>query len=544
MASKAQTEVRPVVPVEWDKDHTPRQTHREAAQLIKTLGLEIEIPPLHEAEDWWIEQARATPAAFMWYVLGLKPAKHHLEWFQLALGPGGDRCIWIGPRGSAKTTASLALLAWWVGHHPWSSNVILSVSSAQAAARLEMLAKLLEHNLRYRRVFPHIVPDESKSWNRSQLSLRDSSMAYNQWLGLVRRLGDAKSPGLMAASLQDSKLVGARVAGKGMLLMDDLLDSKTGATAQLRNAAWERLAGDILPILMPGSRVLHVTTRWSDGDADNDYDGGDIAIRQMASGQYRYSIVQAVKRDDRGRLRSYWPELYPLSKLGATLDAIGSTWFKLAYMNTATALSGAVFLVDTLRNPLPDQLPVFEKLYVSVDPALSAKSSADETAIATIGVARNPRTRREQLYVLDIVSGRWQPEGTCQIIADVFDKAWNVFGEEPILLIEAVAAQELFLTVLTQQGRVPMHRVETHKPQVDKVLRARPLAAMAERWDLFLDTESLWYPKFLSQAVELPTGPSDDMIDAVSAVAYRESGTIAKGALAPKLHLVKIRGLQ
>jgi hypothetical protein len=484
---------------------------------------------VERTEEWWITESRINPLAFGQYVFGYVPNSHHVRWCKQFFNPENVNTIVIAPRGSAKTTWLMICLLWYMSHFPHSSNMILSVTALQAQKRLQFIAATIEHNERYQRVFPHIVPDNKKAWNKSELSIKDTRWRYSKWLFNLSRHGDGKSPTLYAAGVGGSGVVGSRVYG--ILALDDLLDSKTARTESIRDSIWDWLINTVIPILQGNNyRIWHVTTRWSDDD---------MAQRQIDSGEFTYSYTRALTRDHNGQLRSYWPTMFPVSKLAKILKQIGETAFQLMYMNVITGLNGEIFSADMLRNPVPKELPLYDEVIVSTDCAITDKESSDESVIATVGVWHNAEGY-PCMDVLDMLCGRWKPATTTRKMEKAYRKAQQRFKTLPVLLLETVSAHKIFLTLIAQNGKIPMHMINDYTPSVNKGIRARPMAAMGEdqriRFDIpdrstYDNDEGYlahWYHRTFSQLVQFTGKPDnpDDRVDVLTQIVQEYCGDV------------------
>lgn len=501
-----------------------------------------------KVEEQWVKWSRLNPLLFGQFVFGYKPARHHIRWAKQIFREDASRYqIIVAPRESAKTTWALIFLLWFIAHNPWTSNMIISVSYQQAKQRLDFIAKAIKHNERFKKVFPYLAQDTRKPWNATELSIYDTRLRYGQWIHKRASRADPKSPTLVAIGIQSSGIIGSRISG--MMLMDDIMDGKNIATQELRDDLERRINTELMPTLMKDARIVHISTRWA---------SDDIIQRQIDTGMFEYSVTRAFEVDENGRVIrdtnglpvSYWPEQWPISRLLQVQRLYGSTIFKLMYLNIPTGLSGELFNIDWLRQPLPEKLPDFRYVFVSLDPAITKKTRSDETAIAVVGVDENMR-----FYLLDMFHGKLHPQETAEKFIQMWRNAAVMYGVNPYALIESYAAQSLFITLIQNAnnqgiGKIPPHLLLTFRPTVDKVQRSRPFAAAAERGDFFMPQDGAeWIWAFQSQCIEFTGEPggSDDMVDAVSAVVYYLRGDVKSGAggafTNAKFSLAKIDGL-
>lgn len=148
--------------------------------------------------------------------------------------------------------------------------------------------------------------------------------------------------------------------------------------------------------------------------------------------------------------------------------------------------------------------------WVTVDPALSTKQTADYTAM--VAWARTPSGK---LLVEQVVRERLEAP-------DVLDRAAGLQAKWGGTWIgfEAVAYQ----ASLVQFGRRAGLTVEGITADRDKVQRALPLAAALERGDVLFRAEAPWLDDLERELLLFPNSPHDDQVDAL---AY---GVLAKQA--------------
>jgi hypothetical protein len=487
------------------------------AALKAAPNKKLRLVSARRAEEWWVEESRKNIAAYMRFVWGLQPAPHHLMWFKQMLDPAQDKTIIVGPRGSAKSTIALVFLSWYIGHFPHLANTLISVTLKQAQDRLETVRDIIEHNIRYQKVFPNIVLDKKRPNNKTALNVMRNDMPYGAWRSLVTRHSDPKSPTLFGSGVGGSQVIGSRCTG--ILLLDDLMDERNVATEALRDKLWTWVSQTLMPILTGNARVIHITTRWH---------SDDLVVRQISTGEWTFTYTRALIRGARGKLASYWPAVFPLKRLISIRKMVGGPIFKIMYMCIPTALTGDLFDIDMLRQGLPEERVDYRFLFVSIDPALKAKHQADDTAITVIGV---PPTM-DEMHILEIHAGKWKPETTASKISTIWANAWGKYGVEPITLMETAGAFEIFAVLLRNLGVVNMAKFHTDTPNIDKYIRALPLASIGELGGLYFNLEDPNYNKAVSQLLEFTgkDGNADDIVDTLSQVAKRVRGS-AKTAL-------------
>lgn len=504
-------------PSMYEEDSTPGKVRKGIngnGRNTKTGKKGVRLISAQRAEEWWIEQSRKNILAYMQYVWGLKPAQHHIMWFKQMLDQKFDKTIIIGPRGSAKSTIALIFITWYIGHFPHKANMLISVTLKQAQDRLETVKDMIAYNERYKRVFPNIALDKRRPNNKTTLNVKRTDIPYGTWRALVARNSDPKSPTLYASGVGGSGVIGSRCTG--VMVLDDLMDERNIATEDLREKLWTWVSQTLIPTLTGGARVIHITTRWH---------SEDLVVKQIETGEWSYTYTRALYRGADKRVRSYWPEEFPLSRLAKIRKTIGGPIFKIMYLCIATALKGALFEIDELRQDIPEDHPAYKHVVVSVDAAVKGRQQNDDSAIGVIGV---PATR-DAMYVEEIYTGKWRPETVAARISSIWADAWEKYGVKPTLLIETVGGQQLYVTLLKQIGVVDMESIVTVTPNTDKWSRALPLSALSSTYKLFFRTGMRDYHKAVSQLLEFTgdEGNADDIVDMLSQLAKRLRGDIA-----------------
>lgn len=480
---------------------------------------------IKKAADWWADKSRENPALYGEFVFGYEAAPHHKNWLSTLLDKNYDRFLIIAPRESAKSSWMVVLLAWSMGHFPLSTNFIGSVTAKQAEDRLRMVSDLYEYNPRHRLVFPELVPDNRRGWRLNEINIRSNSMPYNNWMSMVTRYGSPKDASLFAAGSGSGAVIGRRFSGWGII--DDPHDEDNSATEAQREKIFTWYQRTYINCLQAQARSCVITTRWNEDDLAG-------RLKKIPS----YKVIEVPAISIVGDIEtSYWPEHWPLSRLYAKRDEIGDALFGALYMNDVHALTGNVFIIDWLRKDLPDPLPEFTEMVISVDPALKKTAKADNTAIMLVGM-----DKRANYYVLDVWVDKWSPNEIVSNVEAIFNDATREFGFAPKVLVESVAYQETLATLMSEKGAVPDNLLFPIKPNTDKVLRARMPSARAQAGRVFIAQHKNWTGMLQSQFCSFTGEPhgKDDIVDAFTqAINFLDVGTSTQA----KLHKVVIPGI-
>ncbi len=151
-----------------------------------------------------------------------------------------------------------------------------------------------------------------------------------------------------------------------------------------------------------------------------------------------------------------------------------------------------------------------------VDPAISEKQDADNTAIVTIWIDR----RNNFIYVLECIAERMLPDKIIDTIFQTQRKWWSKVG------IEEVQYQKMLILEVQKQMRVrnTFFTLEWVKPQWEKVARIR--STLQGRYSSGSMLHNNSYPELEAELLKFPNGKHDDRIDALTwAVALSQTYT-------------------
>lgn len=158
------------------------------------------------------------------------------------------------------------------------------------------------------------------------------------------------------------------------------------------------------------------------------------------------------------------------------------------------AFDDQIFLPKYIQTGQPTNPIAFKVM--AVDLAISEKSSADETAIVTLGV----EYETNKIYELETVHGRWSFDAIINAIEDAYKR-----NKPDLLGVEYVAFQKSVGDVLTRKG-LPVIAL---RADTDKVRRAMSVSHIVEQGRVYINGAPL-----RRQLVEFPNGIHDDLVDA------------------------------
>ena len=196
---------------------------------------------------------------------------------------------------SKTTTITEAFLAYFIGHHPNTSNMLIQVSDDKAEETAEKIANLIMYNEDWKLVFPHITPakkpwgkdtgyqvkasrtkdivendlgeevawtdiTESGKWQQHIVkSWKDISEA--EWHALVVQRRD---PSFIGYGYRNSAIQGKRV--DGLLVIDDIHDDKNSFSDRELQGTLRKLRAIIMTRAKRKAWRVFIGTPWVEGD--------------------------------------------------------------------------------------------------------------------------------------------------------------------------------------------------------------------------------------------------------------------------------------
>jgi predicted phage terminase large subunit-like protein len=301
----------------------------------------------------------------------------------------------------------------------------------------------------------------------------------------------------IAAGVGSSHITGM---GADLLIADDLYGSRADAESGLcRDHVdhwWSGTFGTRATV--EGSIILS-GTRWHPDDQH---------ARLAARGGWQNVNLRAV--DDQGA--ALWPAAWPADKLDERRRELGDHDWHSLFLGEPRARGSAVFEGPGGRYTRAELVEVLRgggaRLVVACDPAASAKTHADHSAIVVAAIVGTGLARR--MFILDVKRIRVEVPELLNILRTVA----HDWGGAPVG-VEAVAG---FRAVPDMLKRIaPDLRVIPIQPRGDKFQRAQVLASAWKEGRVLLPADARpWMPAFCSE-FSLFSGlgdAADDQVDA------------------------------
>ncbi len=230
---------------------------------------------------------------YLEFVIRIKPAAHQQEWLEACQDIGnkasGQRYCIIAPPGAGKSVfIGVGFVSWIIGMNPELHYGLLSYADQVAWDRAKPIRDVIEKSSPFNYAFPDTVPDLS-SWDRRGFRVQREDLADPH-------------PTLRAGGIS-SAVVSYRLNG---LVLDDVLDVKTAATAKTRKRAYDDYVNAISTRMVKNAWQLCIGTRWS----DDDFIGELLRLKHHGAPVWTAIHVPAILPNG----KSYWPEQYSLDE--------------------------------------------------------------------------------------------------------------------------------------------------------------------------------------------------------------------------------------
>lgn len=262
--------------------------------------------------------------------------------------------VQMPPRHGKSQLTTINFPAWYIGRHP-DKEVITASYSADLAQDFGSKTRDLVNSENYYDIF--------------ETQLRDDEQARGKWR--TKEGGTYISTG-----------VGGPITGRGanLMIIDDPFKNREEADSEvIREKIWNWYLSTAYTRLEKGGAVIVIATRWHLDDLIGrllkaETEGGDEWVLVT------FPAIATEIEPNRGIGDALWPERFSLEVLENIKRNIGPYEWSSLYQQTPILTEGQEFRTEWLK--VIDEREVLAKdtmNYLTVDPALSKKSSADKT---------------------------------------------------------------------------------------------------------------------------------------------------------------------
>lgn len=306
------------------------------------------------SDDGYVDLVRGLAStddgAFAEYVSGLALPAHLREVQRFARRH--PRGVILMPRGHGKTTWAVHHVARRIGETQGRIKVGIATAAETDALKRSRAVRTLVEDRRFAEVFGWAAGGvASRKWSEGEWTVAGAE-GYAEKDATVR-----------AGSLWGLK-PGPRFE---LLVADDLIGPDECTTAPQRQKSADRFWSVIVPMVVPGGRIIVLGTRWH----------GDDLYAELAAKCWPVHLRQALGPDG----LALWPGYWSAERLAAERDQMGTAIFDLQYQNDPTGMGGNVFRRGWFRHV--DAVPAGGRR-VGIDLAASTRERADYTAAVEV----------------------------------------------------------------------------------------------------------------------------------------------------------------
>lgn len=379
--------------------------------------------------------------------------------------------VFMPPRHGKSMLCSQMFPAWYIGKHP-ERQIITATYGHSLASKFGRDVRNMVNEPRYRAIFPGTeLAEDSQAKDRFNTNRRGIYLATG---------------------------VGGAATGYGadLLLIDDPVKGRQEALSETISAnTWDWYLSVAHTRLMPNGAIVIILTRWSDND---------LAGRILAQEADQWDVVSLPAIEDN---KALWPEKYDLDALLAIKKSIGPIEFSCLYQQQPINQEDAEFKKYWFKYYKDDECPGNLKIYTTVDPAISKKASADESAVCTVGVSPT-----NDKYILEITHGRMNPSELINAIFQHIDKY-----DSSIVGIETVAYQEALshFMKLEMRKRNQFVKIQEIRTRADKEQKIRGLIPHYSNGTIW-HRAGIYCGNLEEQLLRFPVGAHDDLIDSLA----------------------------
>ena len=272
-------------------------------------------------------------------------------------------------RESAKTTIfSKFFLAFFIGHHPEMSSMVVRIIDDKANETTQAVANIIEHNPLWKLVFPDVVPDKAKGWGADGYEVKRNDISYEEWSEIKTEL--LPDPSFVGYGYKSGGIIGSRI--NGVFIGDDVHDKYNTASSRKLEEVKEWYKETMSPVPMAGSWKIWNYTPWLDND---------LYAWLEATGNYELFVtpllVEVDEDDPTGEIwphnsripisgqhyYRYWPEAWPWERITEKYGDTGQIGFARMYMLDLEALKGINLKAEWLHkypaSDIDNSWPVF-----------------------------------------------------------------------------------------------------------------------------------------------------------------------------------------
>jgi len=482
------------------------------------------IPTREETQIYLLKRAPKDFGAFLLAVSGgfIQLSKIHKEWFDAINDPNHQYINISTFPGSGKTTLIEYWIAWRMGQEPYLTWMIVCSAESKAVERLTAIRKILELTA-YKRIFPHISIDERESKTQTRFSIKstkwrydsETEISYTNWQTLLARFGELKESTIVGYGIMSEGILGARITGA--IVMDDIHNQKNILTEEQRFKVFNVIQNNVKSRLTVSKvskvpKLINICNRFHPTDA-----AGRLSelVREDGTPVWR-NVVTPIHDENENPT---YPEKFDKQKIERLREEYGgadSPSWKMLYLINPVGSSNNAFTLDRLRKALPEPLPDFSEIVITVDFAHTQSRTADYTVFTAI--ARDS-AKPFNVYVLDIM--RFKLSQVSDKIAQLitfYKRVNDIYGENcwvRYIVFENKDSEAERQFLESQAPEIPTHTIRIRS---DKSARLGEFEGYVQSGKVYFNTNMQYYNAMVGELMDFPAGKHDDICDTLSMI--------------------------
>jgi predicted phage terminase large subunit-like protein len=392
---------------------------------------------------------------------------------------GHRRALIELPRDHGKSVQVCLRVLWELGRDPSLRVKIVCASDAMAAERCRFLRDAIADNPRVRLVFPHLRP--GRPWGVTRFT--------------IARPAEGIGPSVTAVGV-GTVSTGSRA---DLLVCDDIVDVQALRSRADRERVKAFFHENLMNLLEPDGRFWGLFTPWHVDDLN-------ATLKRNPA----YALFRRAVGDN---LEPVWPEKWPAERLAQRRAEIGTLSFARAYRLVCVPEEDVPIRAEWVQIWI--EPAAYEQVVLSVDPAVSCKSTADRSALVTLG-----RTAANGVHCLEAVARRVSTPELVGLIEDADRR-----HRPDVILFESNAAFAGVRELLVRQARFGP-KVKPVVQTKDKMSRVHAFSVPVENGSFRLrgaraNQVDPGQQELFDELTAFPFGEHDDLLDAAaSGTAY------------------------
>lgn len=383
----------------------------------------------------------------------------------------------VPPRYSKTELAVINFMAWCFGKAPDSEFIHVSYSATLAANNASQTRNLVL-DPSYKRVFP-------------ELKLRDDSKAKDDWRTIDGGVCYSQGTGGTITGFGAGKL---RDSFGGAIIIDDPHKASEARSDTIRKNVIEWFQNTLESRTnSPDTPIIVIMQRLHEEDLAGWLLGGGNGE------EWEHLCLSAIQEDG----SALWPEKHDIERLKQMEEAAPYV-FSGQYRQMPSPPAGGFFKPDRIE--IVDALPINILKEVRAWDFAASENEGDWTA-----GPRLLKTSDNQIYIVDMVRGRWGPDG----VENTIKQTAQMDGKSVMIRLPQDPGQAGKSQAKNFITKLSGFNVKAETVSGDKITRAQPFAAQVNIGNVKM-LRGDWNKALIDELRNFPNGKHDDQVDGCS----------------------------